>query len=134
MGLSLKFPKAAIMRKVIREGRDSLHCLESSVVGPTAVAISNRSVSELKGALDYLMRADQQSQVSVIAGKFEEYAFTREGMDDLIRHQEPYESVSMDLVGVMERPAQMMVNEMQRAPMALAMALQQYQETMTKTD
>ena len=129
LGLSLKTPKAHILKKAIRQS--DIRELEPSIVGFMGVATSRREPSDLLEALRML---NSHTKITLIGGKVGTHAFTLEGISSIVAEVPPMQQLRGQLVGLLQSPAQIMSSMLQRAPQALASALNQHLEALTGTN
>ena len=120
--LSLVSPKAHILRKALRHSKWS-H-LEAAVIGSTAILIGRSEPHELAAALKFL--GTQQQRATLLGGKIGELAFSVEGVKDIVYNVPPLQELRAQLVGLLETPALSLINGINRAPVALADALDQH--------
>jgi ribosomal protein L10 len=125
MGLSLKTPKAHILKKVIRQSR--IRELEPSIVGFMGVATSSKEPCELQNCLQFL---NSHSKVIIIGGKIGLHAFSTEGINDIISQVPSMRRLHEALVGLLQSPAQALSSMLQRAPQSLTATLTQHIEVM----
>lgn len=99
LGLSLKTPKAHILKKVMQSlGHRSL---QASAVGFMGIAISKRPLLELRDAVAHIK---SQPRVTLLGGKFDSYTFTDSGVTDLVVNCPPIDRLRWDLITCLTWP------------------------------
>ena len=121
LGMSLKTPKAHILKKVLR--CSGLGSLETGTIGFVGVAIAGRLPHELKEALAHLQ---SRKDITVLGGKMESHLFTNEGIAEYITELPSLADLRLQLVSQLSQPASMLSNSLINHPMHLARLLQQH--------
>lgn len=119
LGLSLKTPKAHILRKVMQTlGHSSL---QASTTGFVGIAISHRPLPELRDAVVHIK---SQPRVTLLGGRFDSYTFTDSGVTDLVTNCSTIDRLRWDLITCLTKPGASIASILVKSQSALPVLLE----------